>query len=130
MLGKLSQIGKNLSEEWENAVNAGRGAGPAAGRKSTEVLSVPQKMELLSAKTPEPSTLEVCGDETKKDQQESEEMKEKTESQADNENAVNTPTANTGIDAVADGLPAEVQKKLRKFDRYEAKYPCTCEGML
>lgn len=135
MFGKLSQIGKNLSEEWDNAVNAGKtGTGSNVGRKSTEGRTLAQKKELLSVTTPEPSTLEVIGDDSEKkelvkDEQPTEQQQEMKEdikpSNIINGNASEQAVAKDSQGAVVMAeLPADIQKKLRKFDRYEAKYPC------
>jgi hypothetical protein len=119
MFSRISQLSKNITEEIEQVVNAGHKSPSSRAQGSEQAHHGPTKLleknaHLLESQTPEPSSMEI----------ESEVATREGTPTPDQETSGvgdDTKTANGSQDEVE--LPREVIQKLKKFAKYEEKYP-------
>lgn len=186
MFSRISQLGKNLSEEFESVVNAANrppnangtsGAGNRDGAKqqrkdsgsmTSAFETLKSNANILNQSTPEPGALEVVftsaqgSDHDDRESNEAQEAKEGAENSDDHE----ANTTGDSVDAKDPGgtndskaepkanelksignpdpkpneskaksepsqpeipISKEISSKLRKFRKYEEKYPGTCK---
>lgn len=161
MFSRISQFGKNITDEFENVVNSGRGeSGPSQGSNRQGVRSpangpadvnstqgqikiLNKNAHLLGSETPDPSTLEVQepsqrnngpdkpednnGDKAKKETEGDDSRPSSSLSQPNSEPSTTTESGagDNSNKSAGDGmeLPREIVQKLKKFNKYEEKYP-------
>jgi hypothetical protein len=143
MFSRISQIGKNITDELENVVNAANsrqasGSRPNNANGTGEVKAQNQmkllekNAHILERQTPEPSSLELeQGEEDEQLEKEAvnEDAKDDGE-KVENSSSIAPQKASDDVDTVfatTDGgqieLPKEIVSKLKKFNKYEEKYP-------
>jgi hypothetical protein len=158
MFSRISQFGKNITDEFENVVNSGRGdSGPGSNRQGVrspsnapanvnstqgQIKVLNKNAHLLGSQTPDPSSLEVQeptqqnngpdkteddGDTSKKETEGDDSRPSSGLSQPNSEQSTtadNGPAENTNkIGGDGMELPREIVQKLKKFNKYEEKYP-------
>lgn len=144
MFSRISQLGKNFTEELEAVVNRPNSANSGNGSPQQESASMTSAFQtlksnakLLSSDTPEPGALEVVFDSNqdtppKSDKTEGNDNDSKTEKSDAKEaadpsqsepvkSASPAPDSKAGTETMA--LPKDITSKLRKFKKYEEKYP-------
>lgn len=158
MFSRISQFGKNITDEFENVVNSGRGdSGPGSNRQGVrspanapanvnstqgQIKILNKNAHLLGSQTPDPSTLEVQeptqqndgsdkpeddGDAAKKETDGDDSRPSSSLSQPSSEPSTTADNCSAENPNKSGGegteLPREIVQKLKKFNKYEEKYP-------
>jgi hypothetical protein len=148
MFSRISQLGKNFTEELEavvNRPNAGTsGNGNPQHKESASMTSAFQTLKsnakLLNSDTPEPGALEVVFDsnqetpakseknegsdsDSKKEKSDTKEVVDPSKSEPE-KGASLAADSKAGTETMA--LSKDITSKLRKFKKYEEKYPGMC----
>lgn len=150
MFSRISQLGKNITEEFEQAVSGGRnpqsGSRDSKGQRQTvsPAVIVERNAHLMKSNTPDPATMEMPESDTKAPSgtespaaasRASEDAKEERSADTERDGTREGTPAQATESGRASGekgaddnsgnaeLPKEIQAKLRKFAKYEDKYP-------